>query len=153
VPFVLDPRLARDGPSLGDLPLCRVILLDAAACPWLVLVPRREGPGQSFDLPPEDRLALAEEVRVAAAVLRRLYAPARINVADIGNVCPQLHVHVVARFADDPCWPGVVWGRPLEPCAPGALSRRAEELRAALGVEAPAFVCHRGPAAATEGEG
>lgn len=132
MPFVLDPRLARDGPSLGDLPLCRAILRDVAPVPWVVLVPRRGGPGQSFDLEPAWRHALGEEVRACALALRGLFAPARINVADIGNVCPQLHVHVVARFRDDPCWPGVVWGADLPPCTPDLLARRLDRIRAAL---------------------
>jgi diadenosine tetraphosphate (Ap4A) HIT family hydrolase len=137
MPFALDPRLARDGPCLGDLPLCRVLLRDAAPVPWLVLVPRREGAGQSFDLEPADRAMLADEVRACALALRRLHRPARINVADLGNVCPQLHVHVVARFRDDPCWPGVVWGAELPPCGPELLARRLAELRAALSETLP----------------
>lgn len=78
--------------------------------PWLILVPEREGVREIHELAAADRAALIEEVARASSALARLFRPDKMNVGALGNVVPQLHVHVVARFASDPAWPGPVWG-------------------------------------------
>lgn len=78
--------------------------------PWLILVPEREGVREIHELPPADRAALIEEIARAGEALARLFRPDKLNVGALGNVVPQLHVHVVARAAGDPAWPGPVWG-------------------------------------------
>ena len=103
--------------------------------PWLVLVPRRPGLIEIIDLEPADRLRLMEEIARAAEALCRLYRPDKMNVAALGNVVPQLHVHVIARFRSDPAWPRPVWGvKPArEPYEEPALSEAVRRIAAALG--------------------
>ena len=108
--FELDARLAADTFLIGDLPLARVLLHDDARFPWLVLVPRVPGLRELHELERESRQQLWDEVDRAARALVALHAPDKLNVATLGNVVPQLHVHVVARFQTDPAWPRPVWG-------------------------------------------
>lgn len=110
MPFTLHPTLARDTVFISRLPLCRVLLMNDRRFPWLILVPEREGVREIHELPPEDRAELVEEIARAGETLARLFRPDKVNVGALGNVVPQLHVHVVARFAADPAWPGPVWG-------------------------------------------
>jgi len=108
--FALHPRLEADTTLIADWPLCRVLLNDDCTYPWLVLVPRHPGIAEIGDLAPADRATLVEEIARASAALRAHLAPERINVAALGNVVPQLHVHLIARFTTDPAWPRPVWG-------------------------------------------
>ena len=110
MPFALHPTLARDTVEVARLPLCRVLLMNDRRFPWLILVPERESMREIHDLPPADRTALIEEIAQAGEVLNRLFHPDKINVGALGNIVPQLHIHVVARTAADPAWPGPVWG-------------------------------------------
>ena len=110
VPFTLDSRLAADTLPIGDLPLCSALLIDDARFPWFVLVPRRAGVTEVTDLSDEDATTLMGEIRVATRVMLELGKPDKVNVAALGNVVAQLHVHVVGRFRSDPAWPGPVWG-------------------------------------------
>lgn len=109
--FVLDKRLASVSVHALDLPLSRVLVMDDARYPWLVLVPRRPHLTEMFELDPTDRVVLTEELTVAAAQLKALTKCHKINVANLGNNVPQLHIHVIARNAGDFGWPGPVWGR------------------------------------------
>lgn len=108
--FTLDPAFIRDCHALGDLPLCRVLLMNDARYSWLVLIPRRSGAVEIIDLAPEERYRLMDEIAFAGEVLKAVVAPDKINVGALGNMVPQLHVHVIARFRSDPAWPGPVWG-------------------------------------------
>jgi diadenosine tetraphosphate (Ap4A) HIT family hydrolase len=109
-PFDLHPTLARDTVEVVRLPLCRVLLMKDRRFPWLILVPEREPAREIHELNPADRAELVEEIARAGEVLTRLFRPDKLNVGALGNLVPQLHVHVVARFAADPAWPGPVWG-------------------------------------------
>lgn len=133
--FALDPRLAADTVVVGDLPLAQVLLMDDARFPWLILVPRRPGVSELTDLAAEDGGTLWQEVRLAVGVMQALAKPDKVNVAALGNVVSQLHVHVVGRFRSDPAWPGPVWGqgeaRPYPPHARAQLIERAAALFAA----------------------
>lgn len=109
-PFSLDERLARDSQSILELSLCDVRLSKDSRWPWLTLVPRRANVSEVFDLSQEDQQLLwAEQVMVAKALQSATHAT-KINIAAIGNVVRQLHVHVVARFEGDANWPGPIWG-------------------------------------------
>lgn len=108
--FALDPRLSADTVHLGDLALSRVLLMDDARFPWLILVPRRAEVSEITDLAEADSAALWQEIRLACGVMQSLARPDKINVAALGNIVSQLHVHVVGRFRSDPAWPGPVWG-------------------------------------------
>lgn len=109
--FSLDARLAADTLPVGRFALSRLLLMNDAAYPWLILVPERPKVSELFDLDPADLAHLAAETTLVAQMLKGLVAADKINVAALGNVVAQLHVHVVARFAADPAWPAPVWGR------------------------------------------
>ena len=133
MPFALHPRLAEDTVEVTRLPLCRVLLMKDRRFLWLLLVPEREGVREIAELPPADRAELIEEIARASDVLTRLFRPDKLNVGALGNVVPQLHVHVVARFSTDPAWPGPVWGSGTAlPYTGGELEEIRELLAAAF---------------------
>lgn len=108
--FALDARLEADTFALGESSLSVLRVLDDVRYAWLVLVPKREESSEWFELAAVDRSALFEETMRVAQALRDAFQPTKINLGQLGNVVRQLHVHVVARRADDPAWPGPVWG-------------------------------------------
>ncbi len=131
----LHPQLASATAAVGDLPLCRVLAADDANYPWVVLVPRRVGAVEIIDLDEAQRAQLMAEIARVCAALKELTACDKLNVAAIGNVVPQLHVHVVARWTDDAAWPKPVWGAvPPTPYAAGELESLVAALRRLLGV-------------------
>lgn len=138
--FVLDPAFAATSEPLGDLPLCHARLQLDARYPWLVLIPRRPAMRELEDLAPVDRARLMEETVLAGAAVRAMaqalgLAVDKLNVGALGNVTPQLHVHVMGRRIGDPAWPGPVWGHsPGEPYAADALERATAAAKTALGV-------------------
>src|SRR5215470_13159384 len=107
--FTLDPQLARDTLPVGDMPLCRVLLIDDANYPWLLLVPRRPDTVEILDLEYIEQMQLMSEVTAAAGVMKDMTRCDKINVAALGNVVPQMHVHVIARSRGDAAWPKPVW--------------------------------------------
>lgn len=108
--FELDPRLDADCLFLADWPLCRVLRMNDRAYPWLILVPRRTAKREIIDLASADQAMLLEEIGRASRAMTKALKPEKLNVAALGNMVPQLHVHVIARFADDPAWPRPIWG-------------------------------------------
>lgn len=109
--FALDPRLAAETNVVGELALSRLLLMDDARWPWLILVPRVAGAVELIDLDSTSRQALMDEVTLAGRALQAIVQPDKLNVASLGNVVAQLHVHVVARFVTDVSWPAPIWGR------------------------------------------
>lgn len=108
--FDLHPKLEEDTEQVLDLPLCRVRLMNDARFPWLILVPRRPDIREVHALVAADRFQLMEEMCGCAAALERDVSATKMNVAALGNMVPQLHIHVIARFDSDEAWPGPVWG-------------------------------------------
>jgi len=105
----LHPQL-RDGTTpVGDLALSRLLSINDADYPWLILVPRRASVTEIADLGDEAILLMGEITRVSRA-LKEITRCDKINIAAIGNVVPQLHVHIVARWTHDPLWPKPIWG-------------------------------------------
>ena len=132
-PYVLDERLAEDSRPVHLLPLCELRLMDDANYPWLVLVPRVAGVRELIALAADQRRALSDETDLALGLLQQGFRPHKLNVAALGNLVPQLHVHVIARFEDDPAWPAPVWGRvAARPYTPEALVERIAALQALL---------------------
>jgi diadenosine tetraphosphate (Ap4A) HIT family hydrolase len=109
--FVLDARLAQDTVWICDWPLCGVLLMNDRRYPWLVLVPRRAGAVEAFDLSPADQALQWREVMHAALLLKGASGCRKINVGALGNIVSQLHVHIVGRSEGDFAWPGPVWGK------------------------------------------
>jgi diadenosine tetraphosphate (Ap4A) HIT family hydrolase len=107
--WALDPRLERDTAAVGNLPLCRVLLINDANYPWLLLVPRRQGIVEIIDLDAAQQVQLMGEIADTARALKAVTGCDKINVAALGNVVAQLHVHVIARSRGDAAWPKPVW--------------------------------------------
>lgn len=132
--FVLDPRLDAETSVLGELGLCKVLLMDDARFPWIVLVPKRAGLVEIIDLGSADLVRLIEEIATASGVLEAATSPHKLNVAALGNVVRQLHVHIVARFENDAAWPSPVWGKGERvPYQPVARAEFSGKLRAGFG--------------------
>ena len=110
LPWSLHPQLEQDTEAVGDLPLSRLLVNNDANYPWLLLVPRRAGVREIIDLDEKDRSQLMIEIAHTSRALKEVTACHKLNVAAIGNVVSQLHVHIVARERDDPAWPKPVWG-------------------------------------------
>jgi len=131
--FDLDPRLAADTLPVAELALSRVLLMNDRRWPWLILVPRRAGATELTDLDAPERAALIEEAAACAGALRRISGAPKTNVATLGNVVRQFHLHVVARQEGDPNWPGPVWGHGArEPYSEGEAEALTAALREAL---------------------
>jgi diadenosine tetraphosphate (Ap4A) HIT family hydrolase len=109
--FSLHPRLSADTVLVVDWTLSRVLAMNDARYPWLILVPRRDAVREIFDLNTADRATLMEEIARASEGLKKLTRAAKINIGALGNMVSQFHVHVVARSPDDAAWPGPVWGQ------------------------------------------
>jgi len=132
--FELDERLRADTVEVERWDLSLVLLMNDANYPWLILVPQRPGLRDFHDLVGPDLLRLTAEIVRASNRLVALFPddhkPVKMNVAALGNQVPQLHVHVIARFADDPAWPKPVWGAvPPQPYSEAALKQRLKRLR------------------------
>ncbi|MCL7461571.1 HIT domain-containing protein [Pseudomonas sp. NW5] len=109
--FVLDTRLAQDTLPIGDLPLCRLLLMNDARYPWFILVPRREEVSELFQLEAADQQQLWQEATLLAELVKDAFAADKMNVATLGNVVSQLHLHVIGRRRSDDTWPAPVWGQ------------------------------------------
>jgi diadenosine tetraphosphate (Ap4A) HIT family hydrolase len=127
--FALDPRIEADTLEVTRLPLSVVRLMNDRRFPWLILVPARSGAVEIVDLDPADRAQLIEEIAITSAALRELFHAEKLNVAALGNVVAQLHVHVIARFERDDAWPKPVWGTTAERYGVDELDRRLASLR------------------------
>ncbi|MGD9582097.1 MAG: dienelactone hydrolase family protein [Lysobacterales bacterium] len=133
--FVLHPRLQQDAIELGDLALCRVLLMNDARYPWIILVPRLPDCRELTDLDPARRAQLIEELALAEHAMQAVFDPEKLNLALLGNRVPQLHAHVIARYSSDPAWPDTVWNRgEAEPYRAGQVHATLLALRAALGL-------------------
>jgi diadenosine tetraphosphate (Ap4A) HIT family hydrolase len=131
--FTLSPRLKDDTVEVASLALCAVLLMKDRTIPWLILVPKREGVREVYELDKDDRAALMEEITLASRVIGALYSPFKINIGALGNLVPQLHIHVIGRFENDRAWPGAIWGASgAKPYAEEELLRVAREFEEAF---------------------
>jgi diadenosine tetraphosphate (Ap4A) HIT family hydrolase len=108
--FSLDPQLDADTLPIGQFELCRLLLMDDARFPWLILVPMRAGLVELIDLDATSRHQVMDEIAAVSNGLKRIFNPDKINVAALGNQVRQLHIHVIARFVSDAAWPRPVFG-------------------------------------------
>ncbi|MBC3412239.1 MULTISPECIES: HIT family protein [Pseudomonas] len=132
--FTLDPRLQQDSVLLGELPLCSLLLSKDANYPWFILVPRRADVSELFDLDEADQRQLWEETTALAEALKDAFAADKMNVATLGNMVSQLHMHVIVRRHGDAAWPAPVWGK-VAACdyEPGAVDAIRQRVTALLG--------------------
>jgi len=108
--FELHPRLAQDTYTVGDYPLCRLLLMNDANYPWFILVPRRAEIREIFELDARDQIQFLKESSGLSMVLHKVFHADKINIAALGNMVPQLHIHHVVRYQNDKAWPHPVWG-------------------------------------------
>jgi diadenosine tetraphosphate (Ap4A) HIT family hydrolase len=128
--FSLDARLQADTTFLGRLPLCQMLLMNDSRYPWVILVPARQDAREYYHLSEADQMQMMKESVWVAEKLADQYSAKSMNVAALGNVVAQLHVHHVVRKADDPAWPGPVWGHsPAVPYSAEFLEVRVQELK------------------------
>ncbi len=126
----LHERLEQDTVNIGDLPLCRVLIIKDGNFPWLLLVPRRLDVDEILDLDEVEQAQLMTEITRAARALKDVTGCDKLNIAALGNIVPQLHVHLVARRKTDPAWPKPVWGHaPATPSDPDELERFTAAIR------------------------
>lgn len=133
--FELHPSLQKKD-FVCELPFCTVLFEDNALCPWIFLVPRKENVRNMLDLTTQERLTLMAEIELAEKAMNKLFKPTQTNVAMIGNLTPQLHVHVICRYDTDPYWPGTVWNQAGQKYPPHAkkevINRIQKELEQCL---------------------
>ena len=108
--FILHPTLEADTHTIGRLTLCRILLMNNSQLPWIILVPERPGVRESYELSTKDQLILLGESNSIGKHLMNEFNGDKLNVASLGNLVPQLHVHHIVRFNHDPVWPNPVWG-------------------------------------------
>ncbi|QHD50948.1 histidine triad protein [Vreelandella aquamarina] len=108
--FELDPRLEADTLPLADLPLSRALLMNDARYPWVVLVPRVASVSEVFELSQAEQAQLWREATQLGAAMKEAFQGDKLNIATLGNVVSQLHIHLVVRYTDDASWPAPVWG-------------------------------------------
>lgn len=134
--FALDSRLEQDTFALGDFPLCRLLLSKDANYPWFILVPRRRDITELFQLDDSDRQQLWKEINFLSETLKDCFAADKMNVAALGNVVSQLHIHVIVRRVTDAAWPSPVWGnKPAIEYSTDQLNEVCLRLKTALGDE------------------
>ena len=108
--FELHPDLKRDGIVIGQFPLSLVLLINDSEYPWFVLVPQRSGIKDAIDLAPADYQQLSAESRAFSLALKQIFEAEKLNIAALGNMTPQLHVHHIVRYSTDAAWPNPIWG-------------------------------------------
>jgi len=132
-PWHLHPQLADDTHPVAQFELCELRLMDDANHPWLILVPRVDGAVELIDLDEDQQQVLTREIALASRTLQAAFKPHKLNVAALGNLVPQLHVHVIARYREDIAWPRPVWGMATaQPYSPETLVQRIRRLQDAL---------------------
>lgn len=132
--FTLHPRLEADTLPVAELTLSRVLLMNQRHFPWIILVPRVSNAREIIDLSAAQQATLMQEMALASRVMQAEFSPHKLNVAALGNMVPQLHVHIIARFETDAAWPNPVWNSGVEttPYAPEEVSLRSAALAAAF---------------------
>jgi len=127
--FELHPRLNEDCIGIGSFPLCRLLLMNDCNYPWFILVPQREGVREIFELSGADQQQLLCESSALSQIISNHFKADKINVAALGNMVPQLHIHHIVRFETDPAWPSPIWGHAsAEPYSKQALNELVESI-------------------------
>jgi len=131
--FALNSQLQQDTLPVGDFPLCRLLLSNDSNYPWFILVPRRDDISEIFQLGVADQQRLWQETTVLAEALKKAFDADKMNVAALGNVVSQLHMHVIVRKREDAAWPAPIWGKqPAVPYGSEQVAAIVERLRGVL---------------------
>ena len=133
IPFKLDPLLKKDSVFIKEFPLCKLLLMNDSNFPWFLMIPRREGTVEMFDLNEEDQNQLNKESNYVLKKLKEHFKATKMNVANLGNIVSQLHIHHIARFEGDLAWPGPIWGVvPSKPYSEEEIEIIVDEVRTVL---------------------
>jgi diadenosine tetraphosphate (Ap4A) HIT family hydrolase len=132
--FELHPQLAKDCAHICDLKACRVLLMNNSQFPWLILVPMRDGVREISELGETDYQTVMQEVRFCTAQFLAHTNAHKMNIAALGNMVPQLHIHVIARFENDAAWPNPIWNSGVAgaPYSENVLAAKTSEIHALL---------------------
>ncbi len=133
--FTLDSKLQADTFLVTDLKICRVLLMNNANYPWLILVPREENAVELTSLPFLTQSEILREINLVAQILQKKFAPYKLNIGALGNVVRQLHIHVIARFENDAAFPKPVWGEASKPYEIKAAEALIVELKQAFAAQ------------------
>jgi len=132
--FSLHPQLATDCIVIGQYNLCQLLLMNDRHYPWFILVPQRENVSEIYQLSATDQALLWRESADLSETLARHFSADKLNIAALGNVVPQLHIHHIVRYQSDPAWPAPVWGKlPAEPYSQSELQTLLTNLVPVLG--------------------
>ena len=107
--FKLDRKFLKSSHHITDLKLCTIRLNDNSKFPWLILIPKRNKITDMSDLKPKDQILLMKEIVYVSKIMKKLFKTSKLNVEKIGNIVPQLHIHIIARYKKDASWPFSVW--------------------------------------------
>ncbi|MBU3006056.1 HIT domain-containing protein [Paraglaciecola arctica] len=139
--FVLHPQLQKDSEFILDLPLCTLRLIKDANYPWVILVPRMADIQEVIDLSESHQQTLWQESALVTRSLKHLFTPDKLNLAALGNMVPQLHLHHIVRYQDDPSWPKPIWGQvPFKAYSDKQLSDRVKLIKDIIATESSAEV-------------
>jgi diadenosine tetraphosphate (Ap4A) HIT family hydrolase len=108
--FILDHRLQADSTFVWDLQLSQIRLSNNASFPWMLLIPRKPNMVELLDLEFEDQIQLQNEIRQISQTMKQIFFPDKLNIASLGNIVSQLHIHIIARYKTDKAWPNPIWG-------------------------------------------
>jgi diadenosine tetraphosphate (Ap4A) HIT family hydrolase len=134
--MILHPQLEKDCFVVGQFPLCALLLMNDINYPWFILVPQREGITEIHQLSEADQQQLMRESSQLAACIEKEFKADKINIAALGNVVPQLHIHHIARYKSDPAWPAPVWGKlPATSYATTDAEQLSERIRLLLSID------------------
>ena len=109
MPFKIDKKFLKSSYHITDLKLCSIRLHDNSKFPWLILIPKRNKITDISDLKPKDQILLIKEIVFVSKIMKKLFKTSKLNVEKIGNIVPQLHIHIIARNKKDSSWPLSVW--------------------------------------------
>jgi diadenosine tetraphosphate (Ap4A) HIT family hydrolase len=134
--MILHPQLEQDCSVVGQFPLCVLLLLNDANYPWFILVPQREGITEIHQLSEEDQQQLMRESSMLAVCIEKEFKAEKINIAALGNMVPQLHIHHIVRYKSDLAWPAPVWGKfPTSSYATADAEQLSERMRFLLSID------------------
>ncbi len=128
--FILDKKLRQDSFLLGNLELCQVLLMNDSNYPWLILVPQKNNLIEIFDLSFDEQILLLKEINFVVDLLKKEYPCYKFNIANLGNIVSQLHIHVIVRQKNDATFPKPVWGNaPAVPYSGNILNETLKNLQ------------------------
>jgi len=127
--FKIHKKFEKTTHYITDLKLCQVRLQDNRKFPWIMVIPKRKGVGQILDLNRKDQIQLMDEIQYCSKIMKKNFKYANLNVEKVGNIVPQLHIHIVPRHKKDPTWPLSIWVVKGKPYTKVALAEMLEKLK------------------------